>query len=118
MCRERLLFRSGLPLEGFQGFWGKYAAVLVSCGSAPKLLPPVSADLSTSGAPSSCRWCTTRPYVSRGRRVRSREKAKKRISGESLLYGWVNEGEGEIYFKSSTIKEISVAATCEARLLE
>ena len=55
-------------------------------------------------------------YVSRGRRVRSREKAKKRISGESLLYGWVNEGEGEIYFKSSTIKEISVAATCEARL--
>ena len=57
-------------------------------------------------------------YVSRGRRVRSREKAKKRISGESLLYGWVNEGEGEIYFKSSTIKEISVAATCEARLLE
>ena len=57
-------------------------------------------------------------YVSRGRRVRSREKAKKRISGESLLYGWVNGGEGEIYFESSTIKEISVAATCEARLLE
>ena len=54
-------------------------------------------------------------YVSRGRRVRSREKAKKRISGESLLYGWVNEGEGEIYFKSSEV-EISVAATCEARL--
>ena len=51
-----------------------------------------------------------------GRRVRSREKAKKRISGESLLYGWVNEGEGEIYFKSSEV-EISVAATCEARSL-
>ena len=27
------------------GFWGIYSRVLVSCGSAPKLLPPVSADL-------------------------------------------------------------------------
>ena len=29
-------------------------------------------------------------------KARNRKKAKKRISGESSLYGWVNEGEGEI----------------------